>query len=653
MKTTFLNAFVASVLVVTALNAGAQNDPVLLTVDGQAVRVSEFSAVYKKNNRDASIDRADLENYLDLYINFRLKVREAEALKLDTVKKFREEFKGYQKQLAKPYLTDKEVTEQLVREAYDRSKEDVRASHILIKVAPDALPKDTLAAYIKAIEARKRIVKGEKFDALAKQLSEDPSAKENGGDLGYFSSMRMVYPFENAAYTTPVGQVSMPVRTRFGYHIVKVTDRRPAQGEVLAAHIMIKTGAEATEEQKKAAKDKITEVQQMLKNEAKFEDLAAKYSEDKGSARNGGQLPWFGSGRMVAKFEETAFALKNNGDISEPIETSYGWHIIKRIDRRGIQPFAEVEKDLRAKVAKDSRSQMSEESVIKRIRKEYGVTENTANRDELLSVITDSLIEGRWDANLANGMNKVVLTIGQEKFTQWDFAQWIGKNQVRRVKEDLAVVLNGMFTTYVKEMLLAYEEARLEQKYPEYKTLMKEYRDGILLFDLTDQKVWTKAVKDTVGLEKYYNGNKSMFMWPERADAEIYHCMKDSVVAPLKGMLEKKLKKGAPSKDDIVKQFNNGSLLNLRVDAKKYEKGEEDLLNKATWAKGLYGPFEEGSNKVYILINEILPPQPKTLKEARGLVTADYQSYLEREWIKELRNKYKVTANPELLDLIK
>lgn len=648
-----LHLTLAAACTMSALCASAQNDPVLLTVDKQDVRVSEFSTVYKKNNKDAPIDRADLENYLDLYINFKLKVREAEALGMDTVKKFRDELKGYQKQLAKPYLTDKEVTEALVKEAYDRMKEDVRASHILIKVSPDALPKDTLAAYNKVMDLRKQVEKGAKFEDLAKKYSEDPSAKENSGDLGYFTSLRMVYPFENAAYTTPVGKMSMPVRTRFGYHLIKVTDRRPAQGEVLAAHIMIKTGAEATEEQKKAAKDKIVEVKGMLANNAKFEDLAVKYSEDKGSARNGGQLPWFGAGRMVPAFENAAFALANNGDVSEPIETSYGWHIIKRIDRRGVQAFAEIEKDLRAKVAKDSRSQKSEESVLARIRKEYGFNENSAAVNELLPLLTDSILEGKWDPSVAKNMTKTVFSIGTQNFTQRDLADYMGRSQVRRTKDTLAVVLNGFYSQYVKESLLNYEEARLEQKYPEYRALLKEYRDGILLFDLTDQKVWTKAVKDTVGLEKYYNGNKQQFMWKERADAEIYHCMKDSVVAPLKPILEKKLKKGEPSREDIIKQFNANSQLNLRAEGKKYEKDEEDMLSKAQWAKGLYGPIDDSNNKVYILIKEILPPQPKTLKEAKGLVTAEYQTYLEREWIKELRGKYKVEAHPEHLDLVK
>jgi len=648
-----LHLTLAAACIMSALCASAQNDPVLLTVDKQDVRVSEFSTVYKKNNKDAPIDRADLENYLDLYINFKLKVREAEALGMDTVKKFRDELKGYQKQLAKPYLTDKEVTEALVKEAYDRMKEDVRASHILIKVSPDALPKDTLAAYNKVMDLRKQVEKGAKFDDLAKKYSEDPSAKENSGDLGYFTSLRMVYPFENAAYTTPVGKMSMPVRTRFGYHLIRVTDRRPAQGEVLAAHIMIKTGAEATDEQKKAAMDKIMEVKGMMANNAKFEDMAVKYSEDKGSARNGGQLPWFGAGRMVPAFENAAFALANNGDVSEPIETSYGWHIIKRIVRRGVQAFTEIEKDLRAKVAKDSRSQKSEESVLARIRKEYGVKENMAAVNELLPLLTDSILEGKWDASVAKNMTKTVFSIGTQNYTQRDLADYMGRSQVRRTKDTLAVVLNGFYNQYVKESLLAYEESRLEQKYPEYRALLKEYRDGILLFDLTDQKVWTKAVKDTVGLEKYYNGNKQQFMWKDRADAEIYHCMKDSVVAPLKSILEKKLKKGEPSREDIIKQFNANSQLNLRAEGKKYEKDEEDMLSKAQWAKGLYGPFEDSNNKVFILIKEILPPQAKTLKEAKGLVTAEYQTYLEREWIKELRNKYKVEAHPEHLDLVK
>ncbi len=653
MKNTILQtALVFSVLLGGSNVFAQEKDPVLLTVDRQNISLSEFEAVYKKNNRDEVVDQKDLEDYLELNINFRLKVREAEELGLDTVKKFIEELKGYQKQLAKPYLTDKEVTQNLVKEAYERSLKDVRASHILLKVGPDALPKDTLIVYNKIMDIRKQAEKGD-FAALAKKYSEDPSAKENAGDLGWFSVLRMVYPFETAAYETPKGKISMPVRTRFGYHIIKAFGSRDAQGEISTAHIMLKTGKEASEEDQAKAKEKVMEVKGLLDKGQNFEDLAKKYSEDKGSSSTGGVLPKFGAGRMVPAFEEAAFGLKADGDYSEPVLTDYGWHIIKRIERFSIPTFEEAEKDLSAKVAKDSRSEMSKLSVLNRIKKEYGFKETRSALDAVAAKLDSTLIEGKWNAEVANGLTATVFTIGKETFTQADLAAYIGSHQSRRKEEPLVVILNGMYGQFVDESLLNYEESRLAQKHPEYKALLKEYRDGILLFDLTDDKVWSKAVKDTAGLKVFHQNNGEKFMWGKRLDAEIYYCQKDSIVEPLKATLAKKLKKGKPGKEEILKEFNANSKLNLRIEQDQYEENEEEILKNVKWEKGVYGPFKDGENQVLVLVNAVLEPTPKTLKEARGLVTADYQNFLEKEWIAELRSKYKYTANRELLKQIK
>ena len=653
MKNNFLKTALLVAFLIGSVNLFAQEkDPVLLTVDGQNVTVSEFEAVYKKNNRDEVVDQKDLAEYLELYINFRLKVREAEALGLDTVKKFIEELKGYQKQLAKPYLTDKEVTKKLIDEAYQRSLTDIRASHILLKIGPDALPKDTLDVYNRIMSLRKQAAKGD-FAAIAKKNSEDPSAKDNGGDLGWFSVLRMVYPFESAAYNTKVGEISMPVRTRFGYHIINVVNKREAQGEVRAAHIMIKTGKESSEEDVKNAEAKIKEVKDLLDKGQNFEDIAKKYSEDKGSSTKGGELPKFGTGRMVPAFEEAAYALKKDGDISDPILTDYGWHIIKRLERYGVPKFEDVEKDLSSKVAKDSRSQMSKMSVLNRVKKDYKFKETRKSLDAIASLLTDDLLEGKWNSDTAKGLTATVFSIGDKKYTQEDFANYIGTHQTRRKPDDLNIIMNGMYSKYVEESLLAYEESMLPTKYPEYKALLKEYRDGILLFDLTDDMVWSKAVKDTAGLKEFHAKNKNKFMWEKRLDAEIYYCQKDSIVESLKGVLAKKVKKDKPSREDILKEFNANSQLNLRIENDLYEANDEKILEKVKWEKGLYGPFKDGGNQVFVLVKKVLEPTAKTLKESRGLVTADYQNYLESEWIKELRGKYKYSANEELLKKIK
>lgn len=653
MKINLFKTAALIVCLISGIELNAQdNDAVLLTVDGQDVSLSEFEAVYKKNNRDEVVDQKDLAEYLELYINFRLKVREAEELGLDTVKKFIEELKGYQKQLAKPYLTDKEVTKKLIDEAYQRSLKDIRASHILLKIGPDALPKDTLEVYNRIMSLRKQARKGD-FAAIAKKNSEDPSAKDNGGDLGWFSVLRMVYPFETAAYSTPIGEISMPVRTRFGYHIIKVVNNREAQGEVRAAHIMLKTGKEASEEDVKNAETKAREVKDLLNKGQNFEEIAKKYSEDKGSSGKGGELPKFGTGRMVPQFEEAAYALKNDGDISEPILTDYGWHIIKRLERYGVPKFEDIEKELSAKVAKDSRSQMSRTSVLNRVKKDYGFQENRKGLDGLAQLLTDDLIDGKWNADTAKDLRGMAFSIGKKMYSVTDFANYMGTHQTRRKPDDLKIIMNSMFGQYIDESLLAYEESMLPSKYPEYKALLKEYRDGILLFDLTDDKVWSKAVKDTSGLKAFHEKNGNKFMWEKRLDAEIYYCQKDSIVEPLQALLKKKAKKGKPSREDILKDFNANSQLNLRIEEDLYEANDEKILDNVKWEKGLYGPLKDGENQVFVLVKKVLEPTPKTLKEARGLVTADYQNHLEKEWIKELRGKYKFTANSDLLKQIK
>ncbi len=652
-KTILSTAFILLTALLIGTHTNAQKkDPVLMTIAGEDVKVSEFEAVYKKNNKDEVVDRDDLADYLELYINFKLKVKEAEALGMDTIKKFQEELKGYQKQLAKPYLTDKSVTEALVQEAYERMKFDIKASHILLKVDPEALPKDTLAAYNRILEMRDDAIKNNSFGKLAAKNSDDPSAKSNHGDLGYFTGLRMVYPFESAAYNTKVGEISMPVRTRFGYHIIKVEDKRPAQGEILAAHIMIKTPNDATEEQKAEAKKKIDEVAALLKEGKEFEKLATKYSDDKGSAEKGGVLPWFGTGRMVPEFEAAAFALEKDGDISEPILSSYGWHIIQRKERKEQKTFEEIESDLRAKVAKDSRSQQSKIAVLTRVKKEYGFTVNEEAVAAVAEKLDSTVFDGKWKVWTTKENPKTVMQIGAKTFNQKDLGDYIASHQVRRKPVDLAVLVNSFFKQFSEEELLKYEEEQLSTKYPEYKALLKEYRDGILLFDLTDQKVWSKAVKDTTGLAEFHEANADKYMWEKRADATIYYC-KDDSIADVVNSLMKDINAGKVTNDSLLKRMNVKSRLNLRVEDDKFQKDENELIDGVEWKKGTYGPIDNNERKVIINIKEILEPSPKTLREARGLVTADYQDKLEKDWIKELRSKYKYKVNKEHLELIK
>ncbi len=649
-----MKGILASVLLVAALNSIAQDkDPVLMTIAGKNITRSEFQSIYNKNNpKGSESDSKSIDEYVQLFVNFKLKVKEAEELGLDTTKEFRNELEGYRKQLAQPYLTDNEVNDLLLREAYERSKVDVRASHILIKLDQNALPKDTIKAYNTAIAIRNRINKGEDFAKVAKEASQDPSAKDNAGDLGYFTSMQMVYPFETAAYNTKPGEVSMPVRTRFGYHIIKVVDKREAQGQVLAAHIMVKTTKGMPAADSVAAQQKIDEIYAKIKAGENFEELARQQSDDKGSAKEGGKLPLFGTGRMVMEFEKAAFALKNDGDVSAPVKTQYGWHIIKRLEKKPIPTFEESKAELKGKVTKDSRASKSKESLIARIKKENSFKENTKTRDEFNALIDTNYFEGTWSKDKAAKLNKEMFSLADKKFTQLDFADYLENHQTKRAKIDASVLVKSVYEQFVNESCLAYQESILDKKYPEFKALMQEYRDGILLFDLTDKKVWGKAVKDTAGIEAFYQKNKNNYMWEQRVDANIYTCA-DAKVAEQVRKLIKKQEKANFSNDSLMALVNTNSKLNLRIDNGKFVKNENEFIDQVQWVEGISPNIVKNNQVVFVRINKVLQPDVKKLNEARGLVTSDYQNFLEKEWIESLRQKYTINIDRAVLGTVK
>lgn len=653
MKNNVLKAALLSAIFVVS-KACAQ-DPVLMIIAGKPIYKSEFQSIYSKNNsKDAAAEGKTVNDYVQLFVNFKLKVKEAEVMGLDTLSQFKSEFEGYKKQLAQPYLTDNEVNDQLLKEAYERMKVDVRASHLLINCGTNVLPKDSLAAYNKALMARNKILKGEDFGKLSRQISDDPSAKENGGDLGYFTAMQMVYPFENVAYATKVGEVSMPVRTRFGYHLIKVFERRPNQGQLLAAHIMIRYTPEMKKEDSLNAKIKIDEIYTKLKNGDDFAQLASQFSDDKGSKTKGGELPLFGTGRMVLEFEKPAFELAKNGDYSVPVLTQYGWHIIKRLEKKNLGTFEELKPELKAKVTKDTRSQKSKESLIVKIKKEYDFKENLKSRDEFFTALDSSYFEGKWDATKASKLNKELFSIGDKKYTQTDFKKYLESHQSKRPKTTFTSIVIDMYKLYTDEVVMAYKESKLESTQPEFKNILAEYRDGILLFDLTDKKVWSKAIKDTVGLKEFYEKNKSKYMWNERLDAAVYTCAIPEIAKQVhKELALRKKNKSKKTDDDLLKEINKDSQLNLKIEKSKFNKGENEAVDKTKWVLGIGADMEMNKQTVFVVVNKVISPEPKSLSESKGLVTADYQTELEKYWVEELRKKYTVTVNNDVLQTIK
>jgi peptidyl-prolyl cis-trans isomerase SurA len=692
--------FVAGSLLFAA-GSFAQTDPTLLTIDGKPISKSEFEAVYRKNNgKDMSAEKKSVNDYLDLFVNFKLKVKEAEQMGLDTLTSFKQELSGYRKQLAAPYLTDKDATDKLINEAYQRMQTEVKASHILVKCPEDALPKDTLEAwhriniilnvasgktvsssqiseyealvkknaYGKAkptksdstevsqkINSIKELVSGKvdkKKDLFAQAASigsDDVSLKDAGGSLGYFTALEMVYPFENAAYETKVGDISKIIRTRFGYHILKVYDKRPNTGEILAAHIMIKLSKDMKHDDSLKAKQKIDEIYAKLKAGDKFADLAKNYSDDKQTAANGGELTWFYERKFpIEEFSKQAFALQKNGDFSAPFATKFGYHIVLRKDRRILPTFDAMKTELKTRVAKDSRSYQSKESFIVKLKKEYNFKDFPKEKEAFHKVLDSTYFQGTWKASKAEKLNKELFTIADKKYTQQDFARYLESHQTRRAKSDVNMTVNAQYKNFVDESLIAYEETQLDKKYPEYHNLMQEYRDGILLFDLTDKKVWSKAVKDSAGLEKFYEANKNNYLWDERADVSTYKCADEKIAKEVRKMLEAK-----KTEKEITDKLNKKSALDVSVENVTFLKGENKDVD-ANWKQGIAPEIKQADGKVNILvINKLTPKTPKKLAECRGMVTSDYQNYLEKEWIANLRNNHKIEVNKDVLSTIK
>lgn len=530
-------------IISTTLTYAADKDPVILKIGSKPITVSEFKYVYNKNstNNAEAYTEKSLRDYMDLYIKFRLKVAEAEDLGMDTTKAFIAELNGYKKQLAQPYLTEKSVTEKLVKEAYERMQEEVRASHILLRVAQDADPKDTLAVYNRIMELRKRALAGEDFAKLAYKNSEDPSAVQNGGDLGYFTALQMVYPFEDGTYKTAVGEISMPVRSRFGYHIIKVHNRRKAQGEVKVAHIMIRYAAGTNPSDSIMAVQKINEIYTRLKKGENYESLCATFSEDYNSRTKGGELPPFSTGSMIPSFEEAAFKIQNVGEFGEPAQTPYGFHIIKLLDRKTLPEFKELESTLKSKVSKDSRSDLSKTYLINRLKQENKYTENPKAVNYIYTKADSTLMNAKFDYDVKDKNNtQVLFTLGKSKYTVNDFFAYVKSKQRPRETGSAQYYMNVYFKDFVNETLLNFEESNLEKKYNDYRLLVKEYRDGILLFSLMDNKVWTKAIEDTAGLKKFYQDNQSNYMWGKRAIATLYSCKDAATLALVKAKMNDK-----------------------------------------------------------------------------------------------------------------
>lgn len=649
LKQSFL---LISFLILSITNAFSQ-DEVVMEINGNKVTRSEFLQIYLKNNDDPKFDKASLDEYMELFKKFKLKVAEAEAMGYDTVPKLKRELEGYRKQLALPYLIDSTENIAMVAQSYERLKTEVRASHILLRLKPTASVKDTAKAYFRLMELRERIVNGEDFALIAKSKnsSEDPSVVTNGGDLGFFTAFQMLYPFEEVAYTTDVGETSLPFRTKYGYHILQITDKRPARGTIKCGHLMVSSPAESSDDETASAEKKIMEIYELLKDsltDEKWKNYVLKYSDDPSSNRKSGELPIFGSGtsqRMVPVFEDAAFSIKQDGAISKPVKTDYGYHIIRRIEWNDLKPFNEMEKELQKRVNKDDRSKKTQDVFVTKLKKRYGFLEGDLRyKDWFVENLDSTFYIGNWTADKLK-VDQVMFSIGAKKYRQMEFSKFLRKSYRNGRGKDFKTIVDTQYKQWVKQGVLAYEESMLESKYPEYKALVQEYHDGIILYEIMSDKVWNKAVKDTTGLKAYYEIQKTKYMWPERLEAAVYICSTSEVSEKVYKMLKKKKNNSRV----ILEKINEDSELNLDVKMNKYVQSSTGFLKGKSFVAGRNEGYEFEDKYYVVDVSKILSEMPKELSEIKGAVISDYQNHLETNWMKELVEKYPINIFEDVL----
>lgn len=648
--------------------AQADND-IVLEIAGENISKKTFVDMYQRNNPnpEKKIIKKDLNEYLDLFINFKLKLAEAKKLGFDTLSSYIEEVNTYRKQLIEPYLNDKTVTEELVKEAYDRSKEIIRASHILVMIPSNANPKDTLEAYNKALSIRKKILNGEDFGELAIQYSDDPSAKDqqiqegqkntikgNKGDLGYFTSFSMIYPFESACYNLKINEISMPIRSQRGYHIIKLTDRKPAPFSTCTiAHIWINFDNHSSVEE---CKNLINEAYSKLQQNVSFDSVVAKYSDDKYSVQRQGILT---NQRVVnMPIEYTDMIIKTPlNSYSEPFESRYGWHIIKPLQLTPIQSLEEQRKDIEQRISRDVRSYRTIEEFIKKSKQEYNFKEDISKINGVINIVSDSIFSGKWNVPEDFEGNEIIFTIGDYSFSQKNLAQEIEKLQHKQTPEYIPTFINALYNKIANEKVIAFADSKLESKHPELKVTVDEFRDGILIFTITDKFIWNKSITDSIGLNKFFEKNNSKYQWKERADATTFSFGKDIDIIKAKKIIEKGVKKNKSNEEIkalLAKKFKIEKDTAKYFDYKwsKYEKGDNKIIDKTNWKPEISDPIEMDKKKYIVIIHKILTPTIKTLEEAKGIATSDYQEYLEEEWIKKLRNNYTYKVYEDVFNSI-
>jgi peptidyl-prolyl cis-trans isomerase SurA len=624
----------------------AQN---IFSYGGTQVTKEEFLRMYTKNNMSKKADMSEkaLREYVTLYSRFKMKVAEAEKMKLDTIGSIVSELTNYKKQLSKSFLTDKDVINNLTKETHDRLKKEIEVAHIMITM-PRGNERDSMNYYRRADSIYNLLItKKGNWDTLAKYLSEDKSNNTKGGLVGYITALQTPYAFETGAYNTPIGTYSKPVRTQFGYHIIKRIAERPSQGEVQVAQILIivKKGDDAGKIIAKAKADSIYAV--CKQGKISFDTLVKAFSQDKFSINNNGELTPFGVGAMALPFEKAAFGLKNADDISMPVETDYGYHIIKLIKKMPLKTYDEMKNELAKKIERDGRVDAAKQAFIGKLKTKYKFQEMPLALNSMINAIPDSNVRnGNVIVNTSNKGDDKLFSIDGKSFTQTDLYEYIATANRGRLSGTKDAAMRNIYKSYVDKTMLEYEENNLANENVEFKNLIKEYRDGIILFDLTDKSVWTKASTDSIGLADYFAKNTGKYQWNPCFEGNV---IKFNNEANAKQFLAD-IKNGT-AEEKAIENINatSGATANSEKGKFEYDKMDKSII--AVKENTYSAPFKNADNTFSIAhpVTVFLNKSNKTLNEARGYAIADYQDFLEKQWIASMENKYPVQVNEAVL----
>lgn len=643
-----LTIFIAFLTWVT----NAQTDPVLFTVAGTPVHLSEFEYIYNKNNqKEADYSRKSLDDYLNLYTKFKLKVQAARDMKVDTIPALIKELEGYRQQLTTSYLNDKEVTDKLAREVYERQRKDLLINHILFSLSPNATGADTVKSYNMAANAIRMINTGMKWSDAAKNSNDLNSAQKNGR-LGWFTSMFPdgFYTLENAAYSLQPGQVyPLPIRTKLGYHVLQLEAERPAYRRMEIAHIFIKKSSRGNPDI--IAQAKADSLYKLIKSGQNFEELARVHSDDKASAVQGGSIGYIGINQFEPSFEDAAFAIGSDGDISVPVESAIGWHIIKRLRKDDELPYERAKRKIQVDIQRDERFNVAQASLIEKIKSEAGYKENENTLNDFIANIDTLFYTYKWKIP-ENLKNDPIFTLSNQAFGLLEFAEFVKSNTRLRMQggenKDVKTTLKNMLKEYSNQKCLQFEEGKLEEKYPDFKALMREYREGILLFEATKIVVWDRASEDTAGLKMFHQKNKDKYRWEERAmlltvsvDTTDKKLVDEVYNFARKNPIEKVF-----SKFDTNKKFI--SYQRTMVEKKGMEPYKDLSFSKNSVSKLHLN--QDNTGYQFNKIEAIHPAGTKTLDEARGYIIADYQDHLEMMWVDELRKKYELKINSDVFN---